>query len=251
MPATERLRVLIVQRQPVVGEGLVAALRSSPRIEFVSRVTSGEDAVRFAQAQPPHVVLCESTLPEGAASEVARYFRVRMPSTVVVYVSGQEDEDELFEAARVGAAAYLLGSTPAPTFVESVLRAANGELLVDDLVMQRPAVATRVLAQFRSHGDGAAGTAEGPAQKSSRLAGGAARLAPLFVPLSGREIEILDLVARGNSNKLIARRLGISDQTVKNHVTAILRKLEVNDRTEAVVFALRNGWIRIDAPLSR
>jgi DNA-binding NarL/FixJ family response regulator len=67
------------------------------------------------------------------------------------------------------------------------------------------------------------------------------------VRLSPREIEILDLVARGNSNKLIARRLGISDQTVKNCVSAILRKLEVNDRTEAVVFALRNGWIRIDA----
>ena len=65
--------------------------------------------------------------------------------------------------------------------------------------------------------------------------------------LSPREIEILDLVARGNSNKIIGRKLSISDQTVKNHVSAILRKLEVNDRTEAVVYALRNGWIRIEA----
>ena len=70
----------------------------------------------------------------------------------------------------------------------------------------------------------------------------------MFVKLSPREIEIIDLVARGNSNKIIGRKLSISDQTVKNHVSAILRKLEVNDRTEAVVYALRNGWIRIEAP---
>ena len=75
-----------------------------------------------------------------------------------------------------------------------------------------------------------------------------AELGPLFVKLSPREIEILDLVARGNSNKIIGRKLSISDQTVKNHVSAILRKLEVNDRTEAVVYALRNGWIRIETP---
>jgi len=72
-------------------------------------------------------------------------------------------------------------------------------------------------------------------------------LGVLFVKLSPREIEILDLVARGNSNKIIGRKLSISDQTVKNHVSAILRKLEVNDRTEAVVYALRNGWIRMEA----
>jgi DNA-binding NarL/FixJ family response regulator len=77
-----------------------------------------------------------------------------------------------------------------------------------------------------------------------------AALGPLFVKLSPREIEILDLVARGNSNKIIGRKLHISDQTVKNHVSAILRKLEVNDRTEAVVYALRNGWIRIETPAS-
>jgi len=77
-----------------------------------------------------------------------------------------------------------------------------------------------------------------------------APLGPLFVKLSPREIEILDLVARGNSNKIIGRKLSISDQTVKNHVSAILRKLEVNDRTEAVVYALRNGWIRMEAAAS-
>ena len=110
--------------------------------------------------------------------------------------------------------------------------------------MRFPAVAARILAQFREDSAADSATAE---QVSPRIEP-APLLGPLFVKLSPREIEILDLVARGNSNKIIGRKLSISDQTVKNHVSAILRKLEVNDRTEAVVYALRNGWIRIEAP---
>jgi len=108
--------------------------------------------------------------------------------------------------------------------------------------VNRPAVAQQILAQFH---EASAATAEPP---SLALDGGGPdgeRLGPLFVKLSPREIEILDLVARGNSNKLIGRKLAISDQTVKNHVSAILRKLDVNDRTEAVVYALRNHYIEL------
>jgi len=107
-------------------------------------------------------------------------------------------------------------------------------------------VAARILAQFRedSAADSVASEQTLPRFEAPPPFG------PLFVKLSPREIEILDLVARGNSNKIIGRKLSISDQTVKNHVSAILRKLEVNDRTEAVVYALRNGWIRIEAAAS-
>ncbi len=113
--------------------------------------------------------------------------------------------------------------------------------------MRFPAVAARILAQFREDSAVDAVPAEQPLVARVESP---APLGPLFVKLSPREIEILDLVARGNSNKIIARKLSISDQTVKNHVSAILRKLEVNDRTEAVVYALRNGWIRIETPAS-
>ena len=118
------------------------------------------------------------------------------------------------EATRVGGHAYLRASTDPDVFVATLRRALAGDFPIDEEVVRYPAVAA------------------------------------LFVKLWPREIEIVDQVARGNSNKLIARKLGISDQTVKNHVSAILRKLEVNDRTEAVVYALRNGWIRIDTPVS-
>jgi DNA-binding NarL/FixJ family response regulator len=95
-------------------------------------------------------------------------------------------------------------------------------------LLTRPMVASRVLKQFR---------------ELSAIGHG---VEPFFVPLSAREIEILDFISRGNSNKEIARALKISDQTVKNHITSILRKLAVNDRTQAVVFALRHGWIKMD-----
>jgi len=100
--------------------------------------------------------------------------------------------------------------------------------MINESVVTRPAIASRVLRQFRD----------------VTLAG--EEVAPLFAPLSPREKEILDEIARGNSNKEIARILKISDQTVKNHITSIMRKLNVNDRTHAVVYAVRRGWIKLD-----
>jgi DNA-binding NarL/FixJ family response regulator len=138
---------------------------------------------------------------------------------------------------------YVRASTDADVFVAMLRRALAGEFPIDEEVIRFPAVAARILASFRQ------GTAPEPSILEPAPVADSEPLGPLFVKLSPREIEILDQVARGNSNKIIARKLGISDQTVKNHVSAILRKLEVNDRTEAVVYALRNGWIRIDSPV--
>jgi DNA-binding NarL/FixJ family response regulator len=162
---------------------------------------------------------------------------------VVVFVTRAYSQTELFEAARVGAAAYVRASTDVDMFLATLRRAATGQFPIDEEVVRYPAVAARILAQFREDSAADSLGAEIPAPRPEP-----APLGPLFVKLSPREIEILDLVARGNSNKIIGRKLSISDQTVKNHVSAILRKLEVNDRTEAVVYALRNGWIRIEAP---
>lgn len=207
--------------------------------------------------QPLDMVLVESTLPDPGAVEMARFFRVRHPRTVVVFVTRAFSQTELFEAARVGAAAYLRASTDADLFVATLRRAVAGQFPIDEEVVRFPAVAARILAQFREESAApdtpaplAAAGGEPAAVAPRPAAAESAELGPLFVKLSPREIEILDLVARGNSNKIIGRKLSISDQTVKNHVSAILRKLEVNDRTEAVVYALRNGWIRIETPAS-
>jgi DNA-binding NarL/FixJ family response regulator len=227
------VRVLIVERSPVLTREVRTAIAREATLQVTGHVASAVEATRLVRDQSVDLVLCESTLPDPGALELARFFKLRKPGTVIVFVTRAATQAELFEAARIGAAAYIRASTDPDMFVATLRRAAGGEFPIDEEVVRFPAVAARILAQFR-HGAGEA--AEAPAAE------------PLMAPLSSREIEILDLVARGNSNKLIARRLGISDQTVKNHISAILRKLEVNDRTEAVVFALRNGWIRIDAP---
>ena len=244
----EPVRLLIVERQPVVTPEVRARLGREPGFALVGRVGSAVEATRLIRDQPLDMVLVESTLPDPGAVEMARFFRVRHPKTVVVFVTRAFSQTELFEAARVGAAAYLRASTDADLFAATLRRAAAGQFPIDEEVVRFPAVAARILAQFRE--ESVAEAAPAPAPEAAPPKAEEAELGPLFVKLSPREIEILDLVARGNSNKIIGRKLSISDQTVKNHVSAILRKLEVNDRTEAVVYALRNGWIRIETPAS-
>jgi DNA-binding NarL/FixJ family response regulator len=237
---SDPIRLLIVERQPVVIPEVRARLGREPGFAVVGRVASAMEATRFGRDQGLDMVLVESTLPEPGAVEMARFFKVRQPKTAIAFVTRAWSQAELFEAARVGAAAYLRASTDADLFVATLRRAAAGQFPIDEDVVRYPSVAARILAQFRdaSSGPGEAQVVAPPPQQPEPEA-----LGPLFVKLSPREIEILDLVARGNSNKIIGRKLSISDQTVKNHVSAILRKLEVNDRTEAVVYALRNGWI--------
>ena len=247
---TDPIRLLIVERQPVVTPEVRTRVGRDPGFAVVGRVGSAVEATRFVRDQPLDMVLVESTLPEPGAVEMARFFRVRQPKTAIVFVTRAFAPSELFEAARVGAAAYLRASTDVDLFTATLRRAAAGQFPIDEEVVRFPAVAARILAQFRDTASSSepAGTFPVQAVQSASPRVEPEALGPLFVKLSPREIEILDLVARGNSNKIIGRKLSISDQTVKNHVSAILRKLEVNDRTEAVVYALRNGWIRIETP---
>jgi DNA-binding NarL/FixJ family response regulator len=141
----------------------------------------------------------------------------------------RDDEEKLFYAIKYGAAAYLLKSVDAEELHRVIRRVAQGEYLINDSVLAKPILASKVLKSFRDLAEEVDHEVE-----------------PLFIPLSSREVQVLDFIAKGNSNKEIARVLGISDQTVKNHITSILRKLAVNDRTQAVVYALRKGWIKMD-----
>ena len=237
---TDPVRLLIVERQPVVTPEVRARLAREPGFAVVGRVSSAVEATRLGRDQALDMVLVESTLPEPGAVEMARFFRVRQPKMPIVFVTRAWSQGELFEAARVGAAAYVRASTDADLFMATLRRSARGEFPIDEDVVRFPSVAARILAQFRDASTSAV------AEPAPAVPPDGDALGPLFVKLSPRELEILDLVARGNSNKIIGRKLSISDQTVKNHVSAILRKLEVNDRTEAVVYALRNGWITPD-----
>jgi DNA-binding NarL/FixJ family response regulator len=236
-PVASVWRVLVVERQPILTPEIRNRLARDPELALVGRCDSAAEATRIVRDTPVDLVLVESTLAEPGALELARFFKVRHARVAIAFVTRAASQTELFEAARVGVAAYVRASAEPEEFLEALRRAASGEFPIDDEVVRYPAVATRILAQFR--------------QASAPAAEDGSPLGPLLMPLSAREIEILDLVARGNSNKLIARELRISDQTVKNHISAILRKLEVNDRTEAVVYALRNGWISLSSAALR
>jgi DNA-binding NarL/FixJ family response regulator len=222
------IRLLVVDDHPLFRQGVRWALSHEADFEVVGEAAQGEEAMRLAHELEPDVVLCDIHLPDTDGLEVARFLKLRHPQIQVVMMTAYGDEEQEFEAAQAGAAGYFIKDALPQTLLDTLRRAARGESSLDESVLQRPLVASRVLAQWRE------------------LQMEGHEIEPLFVPLSPREVEILEHIARGNSNKQIARALRISDQTVKNHITSILRKLAVNDRTQAVVLALRHGWIRVD-----
>jgi len=185
-------------------------------------------ALRIAGKELADVVLVDINLPGLNGLEVARVIKRRDPRIGIIVLSVYEDDDQLFQAIKVGAAAYSSKDVHPEELLLFIREVARGRYLINDAVLARPAVATRVLHQFRE----LAATDED--QTTS-----------LFAPLTSREIEILDCIARGLSNKEIANELSISGQTVKNHITSILSKLQVNDRTMAVIYAIKKGWIKM------
>jgi DNA-binding NarL/FixJ family response regulator len=160
----------------------------------------------------------------GTAAEIRRL----NPAIAVIVITANESDDELFAAIRAGAFAYLGRDVSEESLFELIHRSARGEYVINEQLLARPYVAARVLDQFRGNVD------HGPALERE------------LIPLTVRELEILRRVGDGMTNAEIADLLGISSQTVKNHVTAILRKMAVNDRTHAVVTAFRRGWLTIE-----
>jgi DNA-binding NarL/FixJ family response regulator len=188
----------------------------------------GKEAMTQITANSPDVVLLDVGYPSlrglDLGRKIARYF----PATKVVMLSANpnDDDEELFEVIKTGAVAYLRSKNCTPTeLIEAIKRASRGEYPINDSVSSRPKVAWRVLRQFQD------------------IAAMGKTVEEITTPLTPKEIQILTHVAEGNSNKRIASILGISEQTIKNHVSAILRKLNANDRAHAVFLAIRNGWI--------
>lgn len=228
-----RIQVLIVDDHPLFRRGVRWSMENEPDILVVGEATDGASAVQQADLLVPDVVLIDINMPQMNGLEVTRIIRRRHPQTAVVVLTMHEDDEQLFHAIRVGAAAYCTKDADSSHIIKLIRKVARGEYLINENVLSRPFLANRVLEQFRD------------LTQSEHAAEG------VFSPLTPREVEILDCVAQGNSNKEIARILNISDQTVKNHITSILRKLAVNDRTQAVIYALRHGWIRLtdDEPI--
>jgi DNA-binding NarL/FixJ family response regulator len=228
----ETIRVIIIDEQPLFREGIRATLERMGDCVIVGESTDAADVFEIARTGSPDVALIDAGLTSSDPLEIARQTRHIAPRMAIIILTPSEDEERLFQSIKVGAAAYYSRNITPDELVDAVRKVSHGEYLINDDVLSKPQLASRVLKSFREltveDDDNGAATKD------------------LYSPLSSREVEILDYIARGNSNKEIAKSLKISDQTVKNHITSILKKLSVNDRTAAVVHALRHGWIKIN-----
>jgi len=224
---TERPRLLIVDDHPLFLRGLRSTLEDAGEFDIVGEAADGQKAIMLSDQLQPDVILIDINLPGMNGLEVSRVIKRRQPQTAIIILSVYEDDEQLFNAIRAGAAAYAAKDISPEHLMDMVRQVARGNYIINENVLSKPIVAKRVLNQFRE-----LATAESDSE-------------PIFAPLTNREVEILDCIARGNPNKEIARNLSISDQTVKNHITSILKKLNANDRTQAVIMALRHGWIKM------
>jgi len=220
-----KIKVMIIDEQAFFRAGVRQTLSQQPDLEIVE-CDPTQNALELIEANLPDVALLGSDLASLSGIELGRKIAQYYPNTKVVVLSPDPDDEELFEVIKTAAVACLSKKATADELASTIRRARRGEYPINESVMTRPRVARQVLNQFRGMGR----TMEG-----------------IVAPLTNRETQILTYIAEGNSNKEIARILEISEQTIKNHVSAILRKLNANDRAHAVALALHSGWISPEA----
>jgi DNA-binding NarL/FixJ family response regulator len=224
----DRTTILLVDDHPVFRQGLRRVLEGEDDLEVIAEVEDGLEALRLAHQRRPDVMLLDINLPRMNGLQVARALKDTLPEIRTIMLTAYHDEAQVYHAIRAGASAYFSKDVSPRRLIEAIRLVSQGSYVIQDGVLEEGQVGAWLLEQYEGFE-----TDEG------------AELDTLPVPLSAREMEILQQIAQGRSNKEIAYELGISPQTVKNHMTSILRKLAVNDRTQAAIYALRRGWIRL------
>jgi DNA-binding NarL/FixJ family response regulator len=222
------ISVLIVDDHPLFREGLQRSLEFEDDIVVIGQCDDGESALRVSRERLPDVILLDINLPNINGLQVARQLKTENTRYGVIVLTAYHDTQQVLHAMRAGASAYCAKDVTPDRLVEIIRDTAAGYYVVDDLRM----TAEELQRWINSRLESIAGPYVIDPDEH-------------YVPLSPRELEILQFVTNGLSNKEIARLLRISQQTVKNHMTSILKKLNVQDRTQAAVTALRHGWVRI------
>ena len=207
------IRILIADDHPLVRQGLKAALAPLPEVEIVAEAATGQAAIREAVLHQPDVVVMDLQMPELNGIDATRELARAVPSAAVLVLTMFDDDDWVFAAMRAGARGYVLKGAEQQEIARAIMAVAAGEAIFG------PAIATRVLTYFAS-----------PPVTSVP-----------FPELTVRERQVLDLIAAGRNNHQIAGQLGLSAKTVANHISAIFAKLQVADRTQAILRARDAG----------
>src|SRR5512135_244500 len=222
---TNKIRVLLADDQDIIRTGLTIILNHQPDLEVVGQAADGMEAVELAKQLQPDVILMDIKMPRLNGIQATRQIMAVLPRTQIIILTTYDTDDWVFDGIRAGAVGYLLKDTSGDNLAEAVRGALRGESQMD------PTVARKVLREFQ-HVTAVGKTVPPPAPKEEPLE-----------KLTDREEEILKLLAAGLPNKEIAQKLALSEGTVKNHISAILAKLHANDRTQAVLTALKRGLV--------
>ncbi len=220
-------RIMLVDDHPLFRGGLRRIISQDERLSVVAEAANGHEALHQADIHRPALVLMDVQLPGVTGLQVASALRRQRPNTGVIFLSMHVDDDRLFSAIRVGASGFLTKDADPAEILRAVHTVLWGENLLQQAVLTNPTLARRVLGEFRSLGSHWHQAHEPE------------------VMLSPREVEVLDCLVMGQSNKEIGDALFITEQTVKNHMTSVLRKLEVDDRVAALRYAVAKGWAEI------
>lgn len=222
-----KITIVVVDDHPLFRQGVVDSFSLEPDLLVVGQASNGEEALDLIRTVHPNVAVVDVNIPGMNGQQVARRVIAEKMDTHVILLTAYHDREQVIHAMRGGASAYCTKDVKPEDLVQIIHNVNEGKFIVGDQILEGVELEQWVGVQtenaLRPYGD--------PGEP--------------FYPLSSREMEVLSFVTRGMSNKEIASLLGISHQTVKNHVTAILRKLGVEDRTQAAIYALRQGWVRL------
>jgi DNA-binding NarL/FixJ family response regulator len=228
-----KISIFIVDDHPMFREGLQQALTLEDDVNVIGYAENGEDALRMVRQLEPEVVVLDINLPLMNGMQVARQLRSDRRKAAIIMLTAYHDEEQVLHAMRTGAAAYCSKDITPDELIKVIRDVHHGKYVVNGERMDERQLDEWIQSSIEAM--------SGPYIVDAD---------DHFIPLSHREMEILQFVTEGMSNKEIAVKLNISQQTVKNHMTSILKKLNVEDRTQAAVNAIRRGWVRLDSSTS-
>ena len=219
------IKVVVVDDHPFFRQGVRDVLNAEPDIEVIGESGDGYIALDMIKELKPDVVLLDVNLPKLNGLQITQALKRARSDVNVIILTAYDDEEQIYRAIRLGASAYFAKDVDPTHLLDTVRAVAVGYYVIGNRRMTPSQAEHWLLELYRRYGITPEDTT--------------------FSPLTNREMEILELIIEGLSNKEIALRLSISQQTVKNHVTSILAKLNLSDRTQAAIYALRHGWVRL------